>query len=81
MSLTVRGRVTKDSSGGITLQVSPARSFPIEPGELAKTLVPLAGVETRVTLRALIYKKPSGKRKEEQAAALKLSVLEILTRE
>jgi len=81
MSMTARGRVTKDPAGGFSLQVSPARSFAIEPGELEKSLEAVAGTGAQITLRALLYKKPVGKKKGEQPVALKLVVLEIQKRE
>jgi hypothetical protein len=44
MDVTPRGRIVKDSSGSLALEVESNRSFAIAPDELSKGLEPLCGV-------------------------------------
>ena len=81
MDVTVRGRIVKDSSGGIALQFEPNRSFAITPNEMSKGLESLTGSETMVTLRGELYKKSAGKKKTDTSAPLKLVILEIQRKE
>ena len=81
MDVTVRGRIVKDSSGGIALQFEPNRSFAITPNEMSKGLESLKGSETMVTLRSELYKKSAGKKKADTSAPLKLVILEIQRKE
>ena len=81
MDVTARGRIVKDSSGGIALQFEPNRSFAITPNEMSKELEPFAGSETMVTVRGELYKKSSGKKKADTSAPLKLLILEIQKKE
>ena len=43
MDMTARGKIVKDSSGNLALQVEPNRSFAFAPNELSKGLESLAG--------------------------------------
>jgi hypothetical protein len=77
MDVTARGRIVKDSSGGIALQFEPNRSFAITANDISKELEPLAGSETMVTVRGELYKKSPGKKKADTSTPLKLLVLEL----
>ena len=81
--MTARGKVVKDSSGNLSLQVEPNQSITIAPNELSKALEPLANSSTQVTVRGQLYKKPNGKGKKKADASvpLKLLVLEIQKKE
>jgi hypothetical protein len=81
MDVTARGRVMRDSSGSLTLQVEPNQSFAIAPNELSSGLEPLADSQTVVTVRGQLYKKPAGKKKADALAPLKLVILELLEKE
>jgi hypothetical protein len=83
MDVVVRGKVIKDSSGNLALQVEPARSFVLAPNELSQQLESLAGSPTVVTVRGQLYKKTSGKNKKKPdlSAPLKLEVLEVQKKE
>jgi hypothetical protein len=78
--LTARGKIVKDDSGNLALQVAPNQSFAITANDLSKTLEPMAGSPTAVTIRGQLYKK-SGKKKPDLAAPLKLLVLEVQKKE
>jgi hypothetical protein len=82
MDMTARGKIVKDSSGSLALQVEPNRSFAFEPNELSKGLESLAGTPTAVTVRGQLYKKPAGKKKKaDTSATLKLLILEVQKKE
>jgi len=81
MDVTARGRIVKDSSGGIALQFEPNRSFAITPNEISKELEPLAGSQTTITVRGELYKKSAGKKKADTSAPLKMLVLKIQKKE
>ena len=82
LDMIVRGKIVKDASGNLALQAEPTQSFAIEPNELAKSLEPLAGSETQVTVRGQLYKKPAGKKKKvDTSLPLKLTILEIQKKE
>ncbi len=80
LDLTARGKIVKDGSGNLVLQVSSNQSFAITPNDLSKTLEPLAGTAGAVTIRGQLYKK-EGKKKPDLAAPLKLLVLEVQKKE
>ena len=46
MDVTARGKIVKDSSGSLALQVEPNRSLAFAPNELSKGLESLAGTQT-----------------------------------
>jgi len=81
MDMTARGKIVKDSSGNLALQVEPNQSFAFAPNELSKGLEALAGTQTIVTVRGQLYKKPAGKKKADLSAPLKLVILEVQKRE
>lgn len=82
MDVIARGKMAKDPSGGLVIQVEPNRSFAIEPNELSQGLEPLAGSTTIVTIRGQLYKKPAGKKKKlDTSAPLKLLILEVQGKE
>jgi len=80
LDLTARGKIVKDDSGNLALQVAPNQSFAITPNDFSKTLEPLAGSPTVVTLRGQLFKK-AGKKKPDLAVPLKLLVLEVQKKE
>jgi hypothetical protein len=83
MDVIARGKVVKDASGGLALEVAPNQSFSMEPNELSKELESLAGQSTAITVRGQLYKKPVGKKKQKPdvSAPLKLVILEVQKKE
>ena len=81
MDVTARGKIVKDSSGNLALQVEPNRSLAFVPNELSKGLESLAGTQTMVTVRGQLYKKPAGKKKADPSAPLKLLLLDVQKKE
>ena len=81
MDMTARGKIVKDVSGSLALQVEPNRSFALTPNELSKGLEALADTQTMVTVRGQLYKKPAGKKKADASVPLKLLILEVQKKE
>ena len=81
MSMTARGKIVKDSSGNLVLQVEPNRGFTIAPNDLSSGLDPLADSQTVVTVHGQLYKKPAGKKKADASAPLRLLILEVQKKE
>jgi hypothetical protein len=81
MDVTATGKIIRDSSGGLALQVEPNRSFALVPNELSQGLEPLAGSATTVTAHGQLYKKTAGRKKPDTAAPLKLLILEVQKKE
>jgi hypothetical protein len=81
MDVTAQGRIVKDSSGNLGLQVEPNRLFVFTPNELSKGLETLVDSQTVVTVRGQLYKKPAGKKKADASAPLKLLLLEVQKKE
>ena len=81
MDLVAQGKITKDSSGNLSLQVEPNRAFVLDPNELSRDLELLAGSQTVVTVRGQLYKKPPGKKKADPSTPLKLLLLEVQKKE
>ena len=77
MDMTAQGKIVKDSSGNLALQVEPNRSFAIEPNDLSKSLESLANSQTVVTVRGQLYKKRANKKKADASVLLKLLLLEV----
>jgi hypothetical protein len=76
--LLVRGKVVKEASGNLSLQVSTNQSFVLVPNDLSRELAGQAGTTTQVTLRGELYRKAAGKsNKLDSSAPLKLLILEI----
>ena len=81
LDLIARGKIVKDSSGGLQMQVAPNQSFALAPSESSNALETLAGSETKVSVRGQLYKKPAGKKKPDTSAPLKLLILEVEKKE
>ena len=83
MDIIARGKIKKDSSGNLVLNVNSNQSFSLAANELQKELEPLADSATTVTVRGQLYKKPEGKKKPkpDTSAPLKLFILEIQRKE
>ena len=81
MDMIARGRIVKDPSGALALQVEPNRSFALTPNDLSQGLESLAGSQTMVTVRGQLYKKPVGKKKADPSVPLKLLLLEVQKKE
>ena len=81
LDMIARGKIVKDSAGGLALQVTPSQSFVIAPNELSNELQQLADSATFVTIRGQLYKKPEGKKKPDTSASLKLVILEVQKKE
>ena len=82
MDVTARGKIVKDSSGSLALQVEPNQAFQLAPNDLSSGLESLAGSPTIVTVRGQLYKKPEGKKKKLDASVpLKLLILEVQKKE
>jgi hypothetical protein len=82
LDMTATGKLVKDSSGSLVLQVSPNLSFVLAPNELSKGVEPLVDSSTVITVRGQLYKKPAGKQKKSEVpAALRLLILEVQKKE
>lgn len=84
LDMTATGKVVKDSSGNLLLQVNRDQSFVLAPNELSKGLEPSADSSTAVTVRGHLYKKPAGRKQKKSdalAASLKLVILEVQKKE
>jgi hypothetical protein len=82
MDVTARGKIVKDTSGNLELQVEANRSFSLEPNELSKGLDSLVGAQKLVTVRGQLYKKPPGKKQKFDASVpLRLLILEVERKE
>ena len=80
MVVTARGKIVKDSSGNLALQVTPNQTFVLTPNQLSPGLASLADSQTAVTVRSLLYKK-AGKKKPDFSAPLKMEILEVQKKE
>ena len=82
MDMTARGKIMKDGSGNLALQVAPNRSFTLSSNELSKGLEALVDNQTMVTVRGQLYKKPAGKKQKlDTSIPLKLLILEVEKKE
>ena len=82
LDMTATGKLAKDPSGNLALQVGPNQSFVVVQNELSKALEPLVDSSTVVTVRGQLYKKPAGKQKKaDVSAVLKLLILEVQKKE
>jgi hypothetical protein len=81
MDVIARGKIVKDSSGTLALQIEPNQSFQLTPNDLSSGLESVAGSPTVVTVRGQLYKKPAGKKKADTSAPLKLLILEVQKKE
>ena len=82
LDMTASGKVVKDTTGNLSLQIKPNQSFVLAPNELSKGLEPLVDSATVVTVHGQLFKKPVGKQKKADASApLKLLILEVQKKE
>ena len=81
MDVTARGKIVKDASGNLALQISPNQSFAIAPNDLLKTVESFADSRVVFTIRGELYRKPAGKKKTAASAPLKLLILEVQKKE
>lgn len=82
LDMTATGKLVKDSSGNLALQVNPNQSFVLSQNELSKDLEPLAGSTTVLTVRGQLFKKgPVKQKKADVPATLKLLILEVQKKE
>ncbi len=81
MDITARGRIIRNGTGGLALQVEPNQSFALSPNELSKTLESLADTPAFVTVRGQLYKKPPGKKKPELPKSFTLIIVEVQKKE
>ena len=81
MDVTARGKIVKDSSGNLALQISPNQSFAIAPNDLLKSVESLADSLAVVTVRGELYREPAGKQKAAASVPLKLLILEVQKKE
>lgn len=81
MSVIARGKIVNQSEGRIALQVNDSQSFAIESSSLSESLKNMAGPDTFVTLRGLLYQKQANQKKQTVPASLNLTILEILKKE
>jgi hypothetical protein len=78
LDMTASGKVVKDSSGNLVLQVKPNQSFTVDPNEKSKELEPFVDSATAVTVSGQLYKKPAGKRKKAVTTVpVRLLILEV----
>jgi len=83
MDVTARGKVVKDASGVLALDIAPHLSFSIEPNGMSRELESLTEQPTAVTVRGQLYKKPAGKKKQkpDPSLPLRLLILEVQVKE
>jgi hypothetical protein len=82
MNVIARGKLIKDSSGNLALQIEPNQSFPLAPNGLSNGLESLVNSPAMATVHAQLYKKPPGKNKKpDTSVALKLLILEVQKKE
>jgi hypothetical protein len=81
MDAIARGKIVKDSSGTLALQIEPNQSFQLTPNDLTSGLESLAGSPTILTVRGQLYKKPAGKKKADTSVRLKLLIFEVQKKE
>jgi hypothetical protein len=81
MDVTARGKIVKDPSGNLALQVSPNQSFAIAPNDLLKSVASMADSPAVFTIRGELYRKPAGKKKADASAPLKVLILEVQKKE
>jgi hypothetical protein len=83
MDVLARGKVVKDASGALALEIAPNQSFSVEPDNASRDMEALAGQSTVITVRGQLYKKPAGKKKQkpDASAPLRLRILEVQKKE
>ena len=81
MDMIARGRIVKDAAGGLGLEVLPNQTFSIVPNEFSGQLDPLVGSDTHVVVRGQLFKKEPKAKKQKELGPLKLTILEIQSKE
>jgi len=81
MVVTARGKIVKDPSGALALQVTPNQSFVLTSNRMSQGLASLADLQTTVTVRGQLYEKASGRKKADFSVPLKLEILEVQKKE
>ena len=82
LDMTATGKLLKEASGDLVLNINPNQSFVLVQNELLKGLEPLVGSTTALTVRGQLYKKLAGKQKKTDVPKpLKLLILEVQKRE
>lgn len=82
LDIIARGKVVRDPSGVVALQIYPNRAYLLESNDVSTQLESLVGSSTVVTVRGQLYKKPAGKKKKpDLSVPLGLLVLEIQKKE
>lgn len=82
LDIIARGKVVRDPSGVVALQIYPNRAYLLESNDVSTQLESLVGSSTVVTVRGQLYKKPAGKKKKpDLSVPLRLLVLEIQKKE
>jgi hypothetical protein len=81
MDMTARGRIVREPSGSLALELETSRSIGIVPNEVSTGLEALAGSEALVTVHGQLYLKPAGKAKPDPATPLRLLILEVVKTE
>ena len=81
MEITARGKIARDASGNLVLNVNPNQSFAIASNNLSKELEPLAGSLIAITVRGQLYKKSTGKKKADPSVPLKVLILDVQKKE
>ena len=83
LDMIAQGKIVKDSSGSLELQIAPNQSFLLDPNDVSKGLESFVGTPTEVTVRGQLYKKPAGKKKKkaDTSLSLKLLILEVQKKE
>ena len=79
MTVTARGELVRESSGGWRFKVNARQSFDVVPQTVPESLKGTVTAGGPVTLRGRLFKKPPGRAKKSKAPPpLRLEVLEVL---
>lgn len=81
MTVTARGKVVKNSTGGISLQTEPSHAFAIADNEFSRQLEGMAGSNIDVTLSGFVYRKQEGQKKQSVPATVTITITEIQDKE
>ncbi len=81
MTMTARGRLMKDPSGSLVLQAGKVRSYPVAANDLLRSLEPLAGTSTEVTVRGRLYRQADRKQKLKSPAVSPFEILDIIKKD
>jgi hypothetical protein len=81
MTMIARGQIIKTASGSLAFQVQPNQSYEITQNDLLRPLESLAGSNSTITIKGLLYQKQKGQKKQTVPASLKVTLLEIQQKE